>query len=359
MKLLLILLCILMISCSAETSTITGAAVTCPASTILVGGECCPDNNHNQICDENEAKEEKKVVYASLAEVESGINRSFYPLKRYNFSDVGRENITGIENLFEIRESKRFDILKIKNKYDYLSTPSNFSDFIQRLYDLKVKNTNIAANSHLESEQLLDSTWEDVIYNYNPKLEEVSSLEKPAFIETHNLLYERNGGVVEIGAAQYFMHMLCTPELVIEIYPSESLGFYYSDGNTIDVMNKRISDLQVKSHETIIDAAKKIVRVCDGKVDEPTFSAGEVVFYGPDGFYPEELHIKKGEKVIVHNENSKWEGIALLFVREKPKKFINSKIIKIGETGEITINEPGTYTFFVTEYAPRAKVTVE
>jgi len=353
-KIILLMLCIFIASCDTEI-----IEETCPERMIVVGDECCPDKNDNDICDENEAKKENEIVsYTSLADVESGINRSFYPLKLYNFSYFERENVTGIENTFDIRASNRFNILKMKQEYDYIKTSADFSSFVHRLFDLTVKNNKIAANSLIEYNQLFDTAWNDVVTDYNHTLEEISILGKDAFIERHILLFDREGSLIDIGDVHYTIKVFCTPELVVTVYPSESWGLIYSPGNTLNVMKKKFDDLNKKEHEGMIQAAEKVVKACDGEADEMRFKPGEVVFYGPEGFHPKELQITSGEKVVIHNENIKWEGILVLFVRQQPKKIVKSPVIPVGESEEVTL-EQGTYTFFVVEYSPRGKIIVE
>ena len=73
-----------------------------------------------------------------------------------------------------------------------------------------------------------------------------------------------------------------------------------------------------------------------------------------------EVKIKSGEKIIVHNENENWEDLVLTIMRQRPKrKTIISDEIKIGESGEVMSDEVGNYTPFNAQYVPRAYVVVE
>ena len=61
---------------------------------------------------------------------------------------------------------------------------------------------------------------------------------------------------------------------------------------------KYIYDMMVEQKEDMIENAKKILKVCSGETEEMKFKHNEMVFYGRDGFYPNDVNIRSGEKII-------------------------------------------------------------
>jgi len=355
----------------------------CLPPMIEVGGECCDDKNSNSICDEvelleedseqkieeDEVIQEKKIIneeeeyyskYINITELEYDINKTYYPIKKYNFTDLERDNVTGIQKNYDIRDAGRFAILKIKKKTNYLENEDNFSNFLKRLHKLRIKNWEISANSAIDAGTVYDLNWERVKIDYEHDLEKIEILGKDSYFERHLLVFNLEGYIKSGLWESYRLIVWCTPELVVRVYPSEHWSYIYYIGDSVEPKKKYIYDMMVEQKEDMIENAKKILKICSEETEKMEFKSNEMVFYGRDGFYPNDAKIRSGEKIIVHNENENWEDLVLTITRQKPRrKTIISDEIKIGESGEVVFEEQGNYTVFNVQYVPRAYVVVE
>ncbi len=375
--LVILLLGIILAGCQQD----KGAS--CPPPMISVGGECCPDVNNNTICDslehggdeaEDEAEEPAEPSVSlpdessneilpftvNLTILEEGINKTYYPLKRYHFDDANRENVTGIESTFDVRESAMLNILRVKKEYNYLNSRANFSDFVKRRYDLKVKNDDIEANSWIDYQQLKEEEWADANYSYEHRLEGIGIAGDEGFIETHILMFQRAGQLLD-ATLEYKITLFCTPELVVEVYPSEHWEAYYTTGSPVETNRKEVTRLMAEEKGSMVKNAEKVLKVCKGSPEEFTLKPREVIFYGVDGFYPHDVRVAAGQNLTIYNENLKLTSIRVYFtfVRETPRKVFNSKFVEHGKAINIEMEEPGNYTYFAFGYNPRATVIVE
>lgn len=335
---------------------------------IEIGGECCSDDNMNSICDnielagnESEQKDRTEKVqearHINISQLEDGINKSYYPLKKYSFEDTERVNLTGIENTFDVRGSTRFNVLKIKKDYNFIENEQNFTDFVQRRYDLMVKNWNIDSKDWIDYNGLTDQQWREAVYHYDHSLEKINIFGKDSFIETHLVMYDKEDSLLDLDLS-YNINVWCTPEFVVEVYPNEHWGFYYYTGSTIEANRKFIKGLMDGERERLILDAEKVLKVCSEETEPLELKNNEIIFFGRDGFHPEEVKIEAGKKLLIHNENAKWEGVMFMLMRDSPKKTINGPLIAIGNASEVFIEEPGSYTLFSVEYGPRARIVV-
>lgn len=377
LKILLIALCALLVSCQQ-------AAVNtdlCEQGKIKIAGECCFDVNSNSICDDLESKRNEtkpkqemtkvtgevtkpvKQKYISLKELEDGINKSYYPVKRYTFKDEERRNATGIENTFDVKiftltyERPRLAILKIKKDYNFLQTEANFTDFVKRRYDLRVKNGNIDAKSYIDYKQIDENTWEGAEYLYDHLLEEVSVAGKTAFLEKHFLLFYVGNGLEDIWL-EYKISLWCNPELIVEVYKTETFTFLLTYGDAFRENHVYLNELLKKQNKPMINDAEKILKVCSGNTQQLKLKPEEVVFWGMDGFYPAEVRMKAGGKLTIHNENDYNNAEIFTLVGEKTGAFI-SPAINYTAFEEVLIKEPDTYTLLVPQYSGRAKIIVD
>lgn len=366
-----IMLLLILMGCSQEAQVVKDI---CEAPMIEVAGECCLDKNKNSVCDDleveekddeevkQEIKEAKKEVekdYFNVSELEDAINKTFFPLKRYSFEDGEKANLSGLENKYDLRSSERFNILKMKNKVNYMNNDKDFSDFINKKYELRVKNWKISANWEIDYQRAQSPSWNFVEFDYNHSLDEIDIAGNNVFVERHDLFFEQEDDIMAPFWDYYKFHVLCTPQIILEVEPSERWWFIYYKGDSVSV-KKRFLDSELKEQKKeMVEITKMMMDVCNGIVKKPELKPNEVIFYGKDGFLPSEANMKKGQKFIVHNENENDDGIILTFIRDKPKKVFNSKVIDIGEAGEILIEDEGNYTFFELQYAPRGKLVVE
>lgn len=350
----------------------------CQSPMIKVGAECCDDYDGNSICDSLELQKDSNITEKSpgekdtifinehpaspgrkitLYQLENGINRSFYPLKRYAFEDLNRSNLTGIEKTFEIREDGRFYILKIKKGINFLNNFDNFSSFINQRYNLNIKNSKILAEQTIDFNSLTDSRWDGAENDYDFSLDKVKVLGEDAFLEKHVMFLHKNGHIRDISIL-YKLNLLCSPEFVVEIYPKESWGFIYSESDSLEPKKEFVKKELEEQKKDILATAEIVSKTCTGNPEDFFLKHGETVFYGVDGFYPNEVSLNIGEKLAVFNQNSRNENIILTLVMERPRKTITSGSIKPGERGEIELVSAGNYTLFEMNYKPRAKIIV-
>ena len=349
----------------------------CTPPMIQIGNSCCLDNNKNSICDNlekhrNESKiiekqqlkieetinEKKSSTWLSLKELQVGINKTFYPLQDLNFSDIERINITGIQNTFNLTGSERFYILQIKKDYNYLETLDNFTDFVNKLYKLESKNWEIDANQLIDARKLTDSTWRGVTYVYDTKLEPTSILNKPAYYIKHLTMFDREGLL-----ADYFWYfrltIYCTPEFVVEVYPSDTFFVPIWLDSQVSTNKDRFDEALNNEKPEMEDVGKRIMKLCQGKIDPIRFNPNEIIFFGKKGFYPQEVKINVGDKLKIYNYNDVYLGAVFTFVREMPSRLVfNSEGVPPKNSTEVEIKEAGEYTLFYPEYPARAKVIV-
>ena len=265
--------------------------------------------------------------------------------------------MTGIDETFEMIEADRFYILKIKTEFNYNKEQDDFDDFVKRRYDLNVKNTQISANDWTDFNQLSDTGWKDAIYHYEHDLKKVKILDKDSFFETHLVMFDKGNSLLELWL-DYKINVWCTPELTLDVYPSENWGFYYYLGSTIEANKEFINELMERERENMTITAEKVIKICRVEVEELKLKQGDIVFYGREGFYPESITIKSGDKITIFNENAKWEGVSFLLMRDSPRKTINIPVIAIGDKSEIIVDEPGNYSLFSVQYNPKINIEV-
>lgn len=366
-KYLVALLLLFIISCNQQTSS------QCVSPMIKVGSECCKDSNKNKICDDLENNNEKinktelkienvgteeNPKYPPLLEIQLNINKTYYPLKRYIFNNTDRYNLTGIWNEFNVSGADRFYILTIKKEYNYLNNEKNFTDLIQKIYDVRVKNNEVRGQSYIDAAQQSYYGWEDVTLRYDHTLEKISVLKKPAFLEKHYMVLDQKGNLKDFWL-EYRINVWCTPESVVVIYPSDKFNFIYTIGSFVETEMKYVNELLKDEYKNMYEDAEKIVKLCNGNPEYLKFSSNEIVFYGMDGFYPNETRIKVENKLRLHNENDYNNAEIFTFIRQEPYKVFISGEINYTAYEDIQINEPGNYTIFTPQYAGRANLVVE
>ncbi len=351
------------------------ATVQCIEPMIKVGTECCADSNKNNICDDLESKndtemnekttkiseqliKEKKQEYPTLSEIQSDINKTYYPIKRYVFNNTDDYNLTGVWNIFNVSGANRFYILSMKREHNYMNNEKNFTDFIQRLYDLRVKNNEVWGSSYIDSSQQRYYGWENVVYIYDHELTKIDVYGKPAYLEKHYEIFDQEGLLKDFWL-EYRINVWCTPESVVVIYPSDKFWFIYTIGSLVETEMNYVNGLLKEEYKNMYKDAEKIAKVCSGKPEHRKFSSNEAIFYGMDGFYPTEIRIKPGESLILHNENDYTNAEIFTFMRQERYKIFITREINYTTNSEIQINETGNYTFFTPHYAGRANVVVE
>ena len=369
-KYLIIALVLFIASCAQHT-----ASNQCAAPMIKVGSECCTDSNKNSICDDfepnNEAKaketetgitgyavKEEKLDYPNLSEIQSDINKTYYPIKKYVFNNTDEYNLTGIWTIFNVSGADRFYILTIKKEHNYLNNEKNFSDFMQRMYNLRVKNNEVWGPSYIDSSKQTYYDWEEVKYVYDHDLTKINVLGKPAYLEKHYEIFDQNGNLKDFWL-EYRINIWCTPESVVLIYPSDKFGFYYTIGSFVETELKYVNGLLNEEYNNMHADAEKIIKLCGGNPEYMKFGSNEAIFYGRDAFYPTEIRIKAGGKMRLHNENDYNRAEIFTFIRQNPHKVFISGEINYTTYADIQINETGNYTFFTPHYAGRAFVIVE
>ena len=374
MKHLLAFAIILVAACAVQPEN----ARECNPPSIMVAGECCLDKNNNSICDDIEAspitgqavaaKEDSKqektqtVRHIELDKLTTGINKTFYPLGSYNFSFIERENITGLEATFDLWEADpfRFSILKIKKQYNFLNTEKNFSDFVNRRYNLEVRNTNTLGQEYIDARKYNEDKWEKAKYDYIHDLEKLDLNGNTAYYEAHETYWGIDNQLEDL-SADFKIILWCTPELIVETYASDSFAVPYFQGSEVSTNKERVEEAMIKEKGNMIDAARRILKLCQtGSPDQIEWKPNEILFKGKGGFYPTEIKIKAGDKAVIHNQNDQYSGAGFTFIREKPsRKVFNTKGINLGDSAEVTIEEAGEYIVFSPEYARRGKIIVE
>lgn len=372
-KVIMVFFCIFLIGC--QQNNLVGYTVACESPMINIGGECCFDENKNLICDDLEKEKleaqkrleaskkpenvtKPKPSYISLAELENGINKTYYPIKRLNFENVNRTNLTGIEATYDLRSAGRFNILKIKKDYNFLYTEDNFTNFIKNKHSVEVKNNEISSQAFIDYRELSYPTWQGATLTYDHGIQETKVMGKPAFFEKHIVFYGVDDALLDLWFA-YYVDVWCTSELIVEVHPSETFIFYYEPGNAVQANVNHISKLMREQNDFMIKEAEKILKICSGNVEPLKFIKGEFVFYGTDGYYPIESSIKAGEKVIIHNENDFNNAEIFTFIGAKTGKSFISGEINYTSYGEVVIKDSDTYTILNPEYADSAKIIVE
>jgi hypothetical protein len=282
---LLAIFTIILVSCQPKENE-----VQCEPPAQLVGGECCEDGNENAICDEFEEVEtqnesvEHNEVYLSLDQLEAAINKTFGATHRsvvdynrtggafnrtapgrrlYVFNKVDRQNLTGIENIFEVKKDAydQFFILIINESHNYLPSDKEFNDFIQRLYDLEVKNNDIWAVYTIDDNKREDINWQFANYSYVHRLENEKIDEATAFIEKHIVLFTQYGS-----AFQYYydfkVRTWCSPELIVEIRPAKQPKRLWGAGMGQEQALDRVESMASEHLNSTMPFAEGIVSIC-------------------------------------------------------------------------------------------------
>ncbi len=362
----------LLISCQKKAEEQFGM---CASPMVQIGEKCCLDSNNDSICDELEAKKSEEIKtepklevvpekkYIGLAELESSILDAFSPQKDFTFQDMERENVTGIENTYIVRESKDdgFLILKIKKPYNYLNTFDNFSLFVNRLYELDVKNNKIWADSYLDYMELENLNWKNERYDYEHSLENVEIKNKNISVEKHMLLFISRYNSAD-GALSYpKINIWCTPELVVQVYSSELSDLGWTSGSSpsdVEANLRRENELFLTEMK---ERAEKVVNICElgelatGKTD---IESPEIRVYGKEGFEPEEVIIKAGNKVIFSNEDTRKTSIMVVIKKDNSPLTTNTGVIEPEKKSEYLFNEPGNYTCWLPDYSLNCRIIV-
>lgn len=352
----------------------------CADPYIMVGNECCVDSNSNGICDtfelaadENEteapdevnelipsrqpeAKEPEPKLSINLSQLEEGINISYYPLKKYAFNDVKRENLTGIAATYDVRSSTQFNILKIKKPYNYLYHPENFTQFITKNYDLSMKNAKINANSYIDYQQLTESTWDGVTYLYTHELNATKIRGKDAFFEFHLVLFEREGKLKDMSSS-LSLYVQCSPELIVEMQPTPTFWTIYTIGSPAKQMQDEFASMLIPERPKMIVLAEKIDSICAGDIEKFSLKPNEVIFYGVDGFNPDQITVNSSEPLVIYNQNNRDEVMIYQLTLDEPRKTLYSPQFQYDEIYSVAM-EPGNYTLSAMYYSPKAKVIV-
>lgn len=347
--------------------------VSCESPLINIAGECCLDNDKNSICDDLEkenlaAKQRmdtsKKIEgatkfspnYITLDQLEDAINKTYYPIKRFNFEDINESNLTDFEATYDIRSIGRFTIIKIRRDYNFLQNEVNFTNFIKTKYRLDVKNNDINSEEFIDYRGIYYPTWQGATYTYDHDIQETKIMGKPAFFEKHIVIYGIDDSLLDLWFS-YGLNVWCTPELVVVVPPRETFVFYYDEGNAVQANVKHIGKLMKEQDKFMLQEAEKILKICSGQVEPLKLKPGEFVFYGNDGFYPTESKIRAGEKVIIHNENDFNNAEIFTFMGKKTPAFISGEINYTG-FGEIAIEKADDYTILNPQYEGRARIIV-
>jgi hypothetical protein len=263
--------------------------IKCGNNQLLVGGRCCSDLNLNQICDDFETRTEYKLndidhnltklkdyfrvsedVSAASAynvtELENAIIKIFNESGITYFRDDDRENLTGIDDTYDVRIStlSKFQILKMKKKYNFFSSFEDFSDFIDKRFDVDVKDTKIWAQWYIDYyRQYNPLKWEQAEYDYDYNLT-LSNYNRTSFyIERHGLVFYRPPDIGQGGYISTNTIVWCTEDLIVEVHPDHVLKTGWNPGS------KR-SDAKIninREHETrlksMINDTYKIISICN------------------------------------------------------------------------------------------------
>ncbi len=353
-------------------------AAVCEFPKILIAGECCDDLNNDTVCDFAQQSENSSAAAPQLSapsalsfeELQSGIYDAFYPEHRYTFELEEREDITGIENTYETyvapiggwpySPTPALYILKIKASHNFQHTLDQSNDFVERLYDLNVKNQNIWAAEYIELMNLEDINWRGVWYNYTHSIEPVQLAGREGFIELHSTDYIKPHNNFFGGELVFKITVPCTPESLVEIRPLSEINLGWSDGVAqAEVFANTMREIEYKKKD-MLTAAEKISRLCQGVIPETETPDGTMIrFLGPGGFDPQEVHVKIGEKVLFYNEKEDGRGMIILIQNQKNKKIQVIPVINIGQYGEIIIEESGMYTYWNDQFGGKGTLVVE
>ncbi len=357
----------------------------CEPSQIIIAGECCDDNNNNSICDFTEQNDtgdnasapiETNIAAApatptvTFEELKQEIYDAFYPQHRYTFELEEREDLTGIENTYDLYSADRggwpyspepaLFILKMKSEHNLQNTPEEFNEFAQRLYDLNVKNQNILAAEYIDVQALEDMNWNDVGYNYTHSREPISLAGKEGFIELHITQFIKPKDNFYGGDYTHKIMLPCTPELVVEVHPLSDTNLGWSGGVPSREVYATVLLESEREKKDMVPLAETISKICQGIMDSGEIPTEATVgFLGPGGFNPEEIHIQVGEKVLFYNEREDGLGMLILLQSQKTRKTEASKVIKIGEYWEVAFSEPGNYTYWNNQFRGKGVVIVE
>ena len=348
----------------------------CKSPMIKIGNECCEDRNNNTICDDLEKQQESinkikeaaikapqietpKIRYINLSELEDGINRTYYPVKKYTFSDPYRHNLTEVEKTFDIRDADRFYIFKMKHEYDYLNTEKNFTDFIHAFYNSSYRKFNLAAHDTIDYKKTTDSEWVGVNYTYEPYLENTSVGGKTAFFEQQLLVYTKNDMIMDRLIWGLSLVMRCTPQLVIGIYPANNFNFYYGYFGSAKAQINYINKISPEVKKSLLEEGRKILKVCNGTVEPYKFKPNEILFDEFGEFTPKELNIEKGKSIIIDNGMTYVDSILLIFLDESNENTFNTGTIPQDTSMEFWINQSGEFTLFSAAFDGKAKIHVD
>lgn len=356
---LILAICMLLLGCQVNPDLKEKPEI-CKPPMIEVAGQCCNDANNNSICDDLEKEtvklsgaviaeiQQKKTEtkFINLTELESGINLTYYPVKKFSFTTPYRHNLTEVEKTFDIRTSDRFVIYKMKYNHNYLDTEKNFSDFVTALHDLASKNNNIWARDTIDYKKRSDSDWVGATYFYEPYLEKTNIGGKQAFYEQQILIFNKNDQILSEIDFEMRLILWCTPEFVIRMYPSDRFRFYYQFGNTVKGTVDYIKKISPPERKIMEAEAIKIMKVCNGQAEPYKMKPNEILLDEYGEFTPNKLEISKGGTIILNNQMKWTEGVLLIFLDEKEGYSFLSDMIPRDTSLEIQVNRTGNYRVF-------------
>ena len=366
---IIILALVFLVGCAPNEGT-TG----CALPQIQIGTSCCIDENANGICDTIETKAEvpeqpkeqmlespkkKQMPEIPLRQLQIRINESFYPFDDSNFTDYERDNITGIQNNFNVTNVGRFYILQMKKPYHYLETQKNFSDFMQKLFAIEKRTWEMDGHQIIDANQIYSLSWQDVELVYEPSIEKVMIEGVPAYLVTHLMMFDLDGELEDF-YWDFRMDVYCDEQYVVEVYPSNNFVFLVWYDSQISTNRDRFNEAVKEEKPRLVEAAKRVMNSCKGKENPSLVAPNEMIFLGRGGFYPPNITISKGEDLILHNQNREYFlGATFTFIREKPtRKVVVSDGIPHGNFTRVELTEPGEYKFFFEQYNAKGKVTV-
>ncbi len=270
--------------------------IKCELPMILVGGECCMDENSNSICDEFDVKEpeetevqegeepeeegeepeeeeveeieeeveeeteEKKETTMDVRKLKLEIIKKFNSEDMHSFEEMERENITGIHKTYDVLESSdgRFYILQIKKEHNFLHYYSNFSNFVNRMHELDIKNEKIALDAAISA---ISTSMNEYDYYYEPKLKEHTISNSTMFTESYSIMFIDPKGMAMDSYGEVKSIIWCTPELLVEVYPSKYIPFTYY--GAAPVVKERMKSVDKQHEEDVIKGSKEIIDICE------------------------------------------------------------------------------------------------
>jgi len=274
-KIILLLILIIFINgCSQK--------IVCNKPYILVGTECCLDNNDNTVCDKDEVlekteekpSEQKKLNY-TLAQIEIKLNEADDDkFQNYVFRKQEGDSFKKRYEIYESLEGRDVFLVQIKNNSDYINDYEAFYDFVNR--DYKKKNENLQNYTIAQTIQYSEDAGYHV---YGEHFYFLKSLDPKG-----RVLYQGHGGVFakelndEVVDAGYYnlATIWCTPEWIIEVYPKKSSDvgiriLYFEEIKKIIYSELNEEGFELKS------ISQKFLSICQDFEGESEFSSNDSI----------------------------------------------------------------------------------